>query len=162
MYRYQPLQSHLRGQAAPKVTMSFSQIERVLGRPLPPSARGDSKRQWWANTDTHSQAKAWLAAGRRARLDVASDTVTFVREADDARREGDQLSVPRRRLTPAAVRLLEDVAEQTSADLGEAMAALLNEAARRRQGEALDWFARNTVPSSISSADLVREDRDAR
>lgn len=161
MYQYQPLKNHLAAQPSPQVTMSFSQIERVLGRPLPPSARGVSKRQWWANTDTHSQAKAWLEAGRTAKLDIRNDAVTFVRQESRKEASEDHVLVPRARLTPAAIRLLEDIAEETSVELGEATATLLNQAALKRRRETLDWFARNTVPSSVSSADLVRADRDA-
>ena len=40
MYHYAPLKSHLAGQAADRIPMTFAEIERVLGRPLPPSAKG--------------------------------------------------------------------------------------------------------------------------
>lgn len=161
MHQYEPLRSHLAQQGKSPVTMTFEQIERLLGRPLPPSARGHSMRQWWANTDTHSQAKAWLEAGRKAKLDARKKAVTFVPDRGPPSAP-DQLTVPRDRLTPAALRLLEDVAEETSVEIGEAMARLLNQAALRRRRETLDWFARHTVPSAVSSAELVRADRDAR
>ncbi len=61
--KYAPLCSFLT--SAPvdqtEVTMSLKQVELVLGFLLPPTARKNTA--WWANDQTHSQAKAWLAAG---------------------------------------------------------------------------------------------------
>ena len=57
-----------------------SQIERVVGAPLPASARRHCA--WWANEriGTHSHARAWLDAGYETRdLDVNGATVEFVR-----------------------------------------------------------------------------------
>lgn len=43
--------------------LAFVELERILGRPLPASAR--RHRPWWGNNDRSPQAKAWLGAGRR-------------------------------------------------------------------------------------------------
>lgn len=164
MYHYAPLRSHLSAQTSEQVSMTFTEVERVIGRSLPPSARGKSIRQWWANTDTHSQAKAWLGAGRIAKLDVEREAVTFVRSSrgTPASSEIDQtVVVSRDQLTAAAIRLLEDIAEEQGVGLGGAMASLLNQAALRRRRETLDWFAQNTLASKMTSAELVRADRDA-
>ena len=64
--KYEPLELRLRAIPAgtKEVTMSFAEIERVLGAPLPASAK--SHRPWWANqrdSKTRPQAHAWLSAG---------------------------------------------------------------------------------------------------
>ena len=78
--RYEPLTQYLSLRAEPVVKMSFADVERVLGRPLPASAR--RHRPWWANEQggTHSHALAWLGAGRRtANVDLNFATVEFIR-----------------------------------------------------------------------------------
>lgn len=55
---------------------SFSDVERVLGTPMPESAR--KHRAWWAN-DGYAQSAAWLAAGwKTTNVDMANEKVTFV------------------------------------------------------------------------------------
>lgn len=159
---YQPLQDYLTKQSAASVVLDYPQIERLLGRPLPHSAYGKSKRQWWANTETHSQALAWLKARRKAKLDARHDRVTFTLvEKRETPPIGD-IQIPLDTLQPATMRLLEDVAEDNQVELGHAAALLLNQAGRRRREATLDWFAKNLPFSSVSSVDLIREDRDAR
>lgn len=65
--KYYPLSEYL-GKLPPekrRVTLTFGQIESILGAELPPSAH--KYREWWANeqsADTsHVQARAWMAAG---------------------------------------------------------------------------------------------------
>lgn len=64
--KYEPLELHLR--AVPvtvrEVILSFSEIERILGAPLPESAV--THRPWWGNqrdSKSRPQAHAWLSAG---------------------------------------------------------------------------------------------------
>ena len=60
--KYQPLLAYLQAQRGSHVSMSFAEIERVLGTKLPPSAR--SRRAWWSNNPTsNARTKAWLEAG---------------------------------------------------------------------------------------------------
>lgn len=61
------------------VTMTFSEIEKVLGAPLPPSSRSHMA-QWWSNGG-HSQANSWLHAGFRkvAHHSGSSDERIWVR-----------------------------------------------------------------------------------
>lgn len=165
MYHYSPLKSHLAAQSDDRIPLTFAEIEQILGRPLPPSAKGKSTRQWWANTQTHSQAKSWLDVGRTAKLDVDGQAVTFVRMPKEPRPEERPdmvLDLHLDRLTAAAIRLLDDVAEEESVGREEAMAILLNQAALRRRRATLDWFEQNTVASPVSSAELIRADRDGR
>lgn len=77
---YDPLRELLQDREDGTVPMTFSEIEEVLGRPLPASAR--RHRPWWANErhGTHTHAQAWLEAGRRTEnVDMDLETVEFVR-----------------------------------------------------------------------------------
>jgi hypothetical protein len=77
---YEPLKIHLSQRADPAVRMTFAEIERVLGRPLPASAR--KYPAWWSNevSGSHSHARAWLDSNRRTRgLDLNATIVDFVR-----------------------------------------------------------------------------------
>ncbi len=162
MSQYDSLKTHLECQTSASISMSYGEIERVLKRPLPVSARGATKRQWWANTDTHSQAKAWLAAGRKARLDVEKEIVTFYRSESPAAMSGAEIRFQVEALSPVARRLITSLAEETGSSEAEAVLALINEAALRRRQDALDWFAKHTVQSPQTSAELIRADRDER
>ncbi|MVN87611.1 hypothetical protein GO986_12625 [Deinococcus sp. HMF7620] len=62
-------------------TLTFNEIEQLLGAPLPATARGQHARAWWANTDTHSQGKAWLAVGwKTITINPEQETVEFRRK----------------------------------------------------------------------------------
>lgn len=159
---YTPLQSYLADHPEASVVLSYEEIERLLGRSLPPTAYGDNKRQWWANTETHSQALAWLRARRKAKLDVNRNRVTFIHDLEAGKDADTQAFLKLAMLEPSARRMLEDVAEEQGTTLTEAAALMLNQAARRRRQATLDWFAANTTPSGVTSAELIRADRDAR
>jgi hypothetical protein len=58
--RYEPLRAYLDASAERAVTMRFAELETLLGRALPASARRHTA--WWANGG-HPQANAWLDAG---------------------------------------------------------------------------------------------------
>ena len=76
--KYAPLYRHLTARTGDEWPASFREVESILGFSLPDSARGHQA--WWSNTETHSQAKAWLAAGWRT-LDVnlAMERLSFAR-----------------------------------------------------------------------------------
>lgn len=83
MSKYDPLGEYLKGQPAStsSLTLSFQQIEEILGLDLPRTAR--NRPQWWANETSpysrHSQ-RVWLDARCETRnLDLRSRSVTFVR-----------------------------------------------------------------------------------
>jgi hypothetical protein len=179
--RYEPLRAFLSSISEPVVVMTYDEIENLLGRKLPNTAYGDSWRQWWANTETHSQALAWLRAGWRVtRPDRANKHVEFRRQtakpaptngassaplsslvpaSEAAPPEG--IVVAREHLTASALRMVEDAAEESGANFGLAVAELLNRAAMARRRQLLDWFADNAPRSGTSSVQLIREDRDA-
>lgn len=77
---YDPLRGYLGSVDWPEVRLRFEDVERILGRSLPPSARDYD--QWWDNTPgAHTQSVAWLSNGLYAKVDRRSETVTFRRTA---------------------------------------------------------------------------------
>lgn len=82
MSRYAQLADFLNGQGVESLALSFSEIERLLGSPLPPSAR--KLRVWWSNDATHAQAwHGWLQAGWRVEaVDLEAGVVTFRRTGE--------------------------------------------------------------------------------
>ena len=78
--KYDPLREFLKASGAARVTLSFSQIEAIIGASLPMSAR--TYQAWWANQSGsgHGQCHAWLDAGFRVDgFDCASGWVRFTR-----------------------------------------------------------------------------------
>ena len=75
---YRALEERLRASELDEVTLAFREIENLLGRALPESAR--KHRPWWSNDRTHSHARAWLDPGWRvASVDQQEEVVTFAR-----------------------------------------------------------------------------------
>ena len=78
--RYAPLHRHLAGVTKDTKTyeMSFDEITTVMGAELPKSAY--DHRAWWANTESHSQALAWISAGWKVDgVDLDNHLIHFVR-----------------------------------------------------------------------------------
>ena len=75
--KYQRLYTYLCRLRAAEWRATFSEIESILGFPLPTSAR--LHRPWWANQgggSGHSQALAWSAAGwETAEVYMVSETL---------------------------------------------------------------------------------------
>ena len=61
MSKYEPLADYLRTLPGDDCSLSFLDIERIIGCCLPASAR--EHRSWWGNDRTHTQARAWMRAG---------------------------------------------------------------------------------------------------
>lgn len=76
--KYRGLAEYLLSSNETRVTLTYSQIEEILGFALPDTAR-KFKQSYWANTETHSYASSWMAVGYKTRVDVDNDTVTFVK-----------------------------------------------------------------------------------
>jgi len=73
--RYLPLAEHLGKARGKRVKLSLAQIDKLLGAPLPDSAR--KFRTFWANSDT-PQGRAWSGAGYRlSDADLEAGTVVF-------------------------------------------------------------------------------------
>lgn len=77
--KYQPLADFLAAQPGGEVTLTFAQIEEVVGRPLPAGAQSPA---WWSTARALQQSKAWLRVGwrvRRVATQGGGHVVTFVR-----------------------------------------------------------------------------------
>jgi DNA-binding transcriptional regulator YiaG len=76
--KYYPLLEHLQCCNQEVVTLTFAEIEALMGNLLPTSAR--KKKNWWSNRDSPSalQAIAWISAGYQVEsVDLTQQTVTF-------------------------------------------------------------------------------------
>jgi DNA-binding transcriptional regulator YiaG len=74
--KYQPLLEYLQRSDCPEITLSFTEIEKLINNTLPDSAR--KERRWWGNRSTGSpQASAWMKAGYVVELNLEAETVTF-------------------------------------------------------------------------------------
>lgn len=77
---YQPLGDRLQAVEGGRIVLPFSEIERILGRTLPASAR--KHRAWWSNerSGSHSHARAWMDAGWHvAAVDFNAGRVEFAK-----------------------------------------------------------------------------------
>jgi hypothetical protein len=79
--KYVALHKYLTERYADAVTMSFTQIEDVLGSQLPDVAR--ALPEWWTaasgQSGSHTQAQAWALAGRTAEPNLGAQIVRFER-----------------------------------------------------------------------------------
>lgn len=171
--RYEPLRRYLAQAETEEVTLSFEEIETLIGRQLPYSAKEAHWRQWWANAEANAQSKAWLSVGWRAQPNREAGRVLFRRVGSvassatgeargEGRRNEEALSLSLERLLPSALRMIDDVAEEIDGDRASAVVKLLNDAAMARRRQILEWFAQNMPKGTSNSVDLIREDRDAR
>lgn len=80
MSKYDRLRDHLSGIGSEELLMTFPEIERLLGEPLPGSAE---LVQWWHNPRSGvtrtERLPAWEAAGFTATHPRGSDVVIFSR-----------------------------------------------------------------------------------
>jgi len=80
MKKYSAFSQHLSKVVTETAELTFSEIEEIIGGPLPGSA--NRHKAWWANekNGTHSWAHLWRAAGWLCdRVDLERRTVTFRR-----------------------------------------------------------------------------------
>ena len=81
MSKYRKLKDHLHAMRAlprSEYRMTFAEIEKVLGNPLPPSAY--RHRPWWSNSPTSLMAQSWLQAGwTTAQVDMEGRKLVFKR-----------------------------------------------------------------------------------
>lgn len=76
--KYRKLAEYLLNSNETRVTLSYPQIEEILGFMLPDTAR-NFKASFWANTKTHSYSSSWMGVGYKTQIDAHSDNVTFVK-----------------------------------------------------------------------------------
>ena len=83
--KYRGLYAYLRKLDGQEWEVSFSEIETILGFPLPPSARRHAT--WWANHREgldHSQAVAWSEAGwDTTKVSLQTETLCFRKRPPD-------------------------------------------------------------------------------
>jgi len=87
MAKYDALEAYLRESGKPWLRLTPTQIEIIIGGPLPPSASKylDPRdgRCWWTNenpeTTAHVQCVAWQRAGYDAKPDPKDRCVIFIR-----------------------------------------------------------------------------------
>jgi hypothetical protein len=92
--KYAGLGEFLSSQAVAEVPMTFTEIERVTGSKLPPSAH--KHRPWWSNNPKNSvMTKVWLDAGfETERVDMAGQKLVFRRRRQKAAAPTDAPVVP--------------------------------------------------------------------
>lgn len=83
MAKYDPLARYLRSRTEPELTVTFTEIERIIDATLPASAR--EQPVWWRNDLTpyrsSVQSRAWVSSGYAAELiDIDEQWVTFRRK----------------------------------------------------------------------------------
>lgn len=84
MSKYDPLYHWLARQSRKEITLTFNELEKILGFKLPSSA--SRYPAWWDNEEgaetRHVQCKAWFDAGFRvSRPDFLNRTVVFVKRS---------------------------------------------------------------------------------
>lgn len=76
MQVYYPLMKYLDECGLQTVTLTYSEIEKIIDRELPVTAY--KRTQWWANNKIrHSQAAAWLDVGYKTCDIILAESVTF-------------------------------------------------------------------------------------
>ncbi len=87
MSKYEALGQFLKERREAQVAMTFAEIERLIGAPLPPSAH--RHRPWWSNNGANSAlTRVWLDAGFKSeQVDMAGQKLVF--------RRVNNLSLPR-------------------------------------------------------------------
>ncbi|MDO8800248.1 hypothetical protein [Phenylobacterium sp.] len=78
MGKYDPLETFLQGQHGDRVSVKFSEVERVLGFKLPASKQYPA---WWSNNPSNNpMTKTWLRAGYMTeQVDTAAERLVFRR-----------------------------------------------------------------------------------
>jgi hypothetical protein len=175
MSKYTRLRSYLQTQPRKDTDLSFDRIEEILGFILPRSAHEHNA--WWSNErGTHVQARAWMDAGWRVWHVRRSEKKVYFRPNNPESRpspagvaeaaavfvDDDSIVVRTSAFRGGVMRLLEDYCEANGGDLADAVAAILNGLALERRRQLLERFPMTGAPSEVDSADLIREDRDAR
>jgi len=76
--RYQPLADDLAARREQRITLTFADIEAILGAPLPLTATVAAA--WWV-WPGYPHVRRWRVAGWQARLDRPNRCVRFFRDA---------------------------------------------------------------------------------
>ncbi|HUQ36582.1 MAG TPA: hypothetical protein VM144_09415 [Aestuariivirga sp.] len=92
MGKYEPLGEFLRSQRLERISMTFSEIERILKAKLPDSKK---HRAWWSNNPNNNvMTREWLDAGYETEsVDIASGKLVFRRNKKQNAGKGARLSI---------------------------------------------------------------------
>ena len=170
MNKYGQLAEYLGSQQSDHCVLTFSQIEEIIGTPLPASAR--QREQWWGNDKTHTQACSWMQAGWKVRRPhLAKEEVRFTRNnhhASSSDRQSTAKAVSQvvvRNLDSGVVTELKQRAKRNGHSLEQELRAILTCAARPGRKELIaeaDRIRAMTVGQLEDSVSLLRQGRDSR
>lgn len=81
MAKYDPLREYLSNYNGDQLQLTFKQIEDIIGSGLSgPKKSAYNYRQWWENSRSHPQARAWLDAKWRVEdVNLRQQMVIFKR-----------------------------------------------------------------------------------
>ena len=167
MGKYDTLGRYLSGQPGDSCTLTFLEVEEIVGGPLPASAR--AHQGWWGNDKTHVQAHSWMHVGWKVTQHslLRRGHVRFTRIVhDNLSDEGPQVSqVIVRNLDERVVAELKRRAKQRGRSLEGELRVILTEAARPQRTELIAQAdrVRSMTPGPLEdSVTLLRQDRDSR
>lgn len=170
MAKYDPLERYLSAQPKSGCTLTFSQIEKIIGAPLPPSAR--RHKSWWGNDSTHVQAQTWMGAGWMTDLPRLDEEIVLFRRAyfsppSSRETSPDELysQVIVRKLNSTVVKALKRKARRKGHSLEQELRGILTRAAgpeRRDLIAEADRIRAITAGPLEDSVALIRQDRDSR
>lgn len=115
--KYYKLENYLIQSENPVLTLSFSEVEKILGFALPSSAY--MHRELWSNSKSHPIALAWLNAGYRTeQVSLTEQTVVFKRA--DTKSSKSEWHKVRKNIplmtADTAVKLIQDYFNETVKD----------------------------------------------
>jgi DNA-binding transcriptional regulator YiaG len=142
--KYYHLYTYLMQSGQEILTLSFKQIEAILGRSLPPSAR--ARRDWWGNRTSALQATSWQNAGYQiTNFDLEKEQVTFTRRDR-------KIDVPRD--AKGIVRWNADLIRALRQHMGVTQAELAEELGMRQQTVS-EWETSEYAPTRATCKHLM-------
>lgn len=75
--KYIELSNYLKNCHGKNVSLSFDEIQNIIGFNLPKSAFNPNY-SWWGNDKYHSQAVGWMGAGYIVKVDFSNKTAQFI------------------------------------------------------------------------------------
>lgn len=119
MSKYESLGQFLKSRCEMHVPMTFAEIERVIGAPLPPSAH--KHRPWWSNNANNSTlTRVWLDAGFKSeQVDMTGQKLVF-RRVEKEQKAPPTLHHPLRGALKGLLRVMEgtDITKPADPDWG--------------------------------------------
>jgi hypothetical protein len=151
--KYAALTAYLESQATQCVRLSFVQIEKIIGCPLPSSARKHGV--WWTNSPSPGRHnEAWLLVGwQTADRDMTDQSIAFQRNGAEL---GSTRRVARVRGQSRARKPVFDPAVLTASDFAADCAVALTLNWKRLGAVALSADGKLAFPAAPTTAGLYR------